>query len=336
MFMEPCYGDQCQYIPPQYAPTYQPSPPIYPPPVYNPMSHYNPLQYTYQPATALGQAPYSPRLAGGLLAGDAVVVDREVAFVWENRPTKAGIYRFTMQVKIPCAKGQTQQGILTCLPKENTPQFPFENPVYAGAFVQNMGDGQAQLLLGEAIEKSVNDGSVSWGTNAGEVSFVNRPYIYFEEQAGQHYIKGLFAYILLTEDLIREGLDPATTTAYYNKSGVLIYEQDAQGSVWHNPELQGTTGLPPVIAGIGLAKLAMWAAGVLGILAYFGLLGGTPQRAVTTLVNPVKEKVVEVINKGIQIGGDFLRAAAPWLVGGVVGYLLLKDVIGRVFGRFGM
>lgn len=326
MFMQPC--PDCIAYPPQYAPTYQPSPVIYPPPVYNPTSHYNPLQYTYSPATALGQAPGRGRglilepMRGYPLAGDAV--DREVAFVWENRPTRAGLYRFTLPLSGPinCAKGQ-EYGILTCLPESQMPSFPFSDPVFAGAFVQHAGDGTAQLLLGDAIESAIKGGSVAWGTEAGQVQMVNRPYIYFEEAGGGHQIKGLFMYIITTEDSPREGLDPNTTSSYFNKDGKLLYEQDAAGNVWQNPEMQGTTtGFPAVL--IVIAKWGAIVAGLYSILGYFGFIGKGAQRAITTLVAAGVGVAKDLANKAIQIGGSILSAAAPWVTGGLLAYFLIK------------
>ncbi len=327
MYGYPCFD--CVAYPPQYAPTYQLTPPIYPNPTYHPLAPtYHPLAPTYRPATALGgvQAPFFPSLQG-LLAGDAV--DREPTFIWENRPTMAGLYRFTLPVSgsIPCAKEEAY-GILTCLPQDKIPAFPFEAPVYAGAFIQHAGDGKGQLLLGEAIENAIKAGSVEWGNGQGQVQMVNRPYIYFEEAGGSHQIKGIFMYLIVTEDSPREGLDPASTTAYFNKSGQLIYEKDALGNVWNNPDLQGTTGAPLPLILLAIAKWSVIVSGLYAILGYFGILGKGAQRAITTVVDKGAQFAKNIADKAIQVGGDLLKSAAPWIAGSLLAYFLIKSWFG--------
>lgn len=337
-------NQECVYYPPQYEPSYQPTPNIpqlYPRPTYSPSSVYNPMAYGYQPATTysarqqaeIGYYPLSPFDAGfytqsplsplaGPLAGETV--DKEIVFEWQNRPTRAGLYRFTLPVNAPisCQKRQ-ELGILTCLPREAVKPMPFSEPVYAGAFVQHLPNGQAQLLLGEQIEQAYRDGSIQIGTGVGQVSFIDRPYIYFEEKGGGHEIQAIFAYILLTEDQIRQGLDPDTTTAFFNKKGEIVYERDAMGNEWHNPALQGSVGL--VITFGAVMGISLVVASVFGILGWLGLFGTKVQKGVSTVIEAGAKKAKELASLVASGVGAFLQAAAPWLVGGTIAYLLLKS-----------
>ena len=284
-------------------------------------------QYKIIPAN-----PLVPPIAGGQsYLGSAVGADREVAFTWHNRPTKVGLYRMAIPINeaIICQERKGAYGIVECLPESFEVNLPFKSPVFAGAFAQfTTQDKQARLVLGEEVENAFNADQIHFGENIGQYAFLNRPYIYLtkrdEGSLAPHQIEAIFCYVVLTEDAITQGLDPNTTTSYFNKKGEIIFETDAMGNRWDNPNLGGTVGA--VVIGFGaVIALGLVVTGFLGILAKLGLFGQRAREAVTTLVAAGEKKVREITSSILSVAGGFLQAAAPWIIGGAVLYGLLRS-----------
>lgn len=243
-----------------------------------------PTMQSYVPDTAMPEN-YATSLAGpdpwaydhGYTVGQ--VPSEQIFLTWVNRPTKKGLY--FVEVKLP--KPQTKAELNAKFANAKSP-FGDANvaPAFFGAFTR-IENGQQVMVIGEDVENAYRDGSMFWGMEEGEYQFTNALYMWGDLDS--EMVEKLMWYVVLLDDTETYGLDPLTTTVYFNAQMQIVYMQDAQGRRY-NPNT-GTLGGFPAVFLVGFAAF---------LFSYFGWFGATAEKVATKILT----KVIDFALKGLK------------------------------------
>ncbi len=216
----------------------------------------------------------------------------EILFIWENKPTQQGLY--FLEVELPEAMSRADLN-----KKYANKKSPFGGigvaPAFFGAFTR-IENGRQVMIMGPDFERDYTTGRLFFGSGEGEYQFHNALYMWGDLRSDM--VEKLMWYCVMAEDTDNYGLDPFSTSAYFNNKLELVYLKDATGRT-HNPNLPNPTLQAAFLPWFIITFAAF-------VFSYFGWFGKTAQRVARKMTT----KLVELTLKGLKVLGDKLKELA--------------------------